>query len=345
MPQDASPVRSRTATWPAPAVLRRRRLRTSGLDFFRDLAASPGPQVPLYEVMGFRLADVGEGWSRFECTPGEHLCNPLGTIHGGLPAALIDSATGVSIQSTLEAGYIPATIRLHVDFVRAITADTGPLVCDGRIAKPGRQIALADATLTDAAGRLYARGQATFAVSPRRRKPGPGDPPADDGATGSRAFGWADPAIVAGAARTAGSGLDYMRAIARGDLPPPAICDTLDFALAEVERGRAVFACTPQEMHYNPMGTVHGGLAATLIDSATGCAVHSRLDKGYGFTTVYLTVEYLRGLTDRTGVVRATGRVVKSGAHLVIADAELADGAGTVYARGTATCMIFPFPT
>ncbi len=342
MPQDAHPVRSRTATWPSPAALRRRRLSASGLDFFRDLAASPGPQVPLYEVMDFRLADVGEGWSRFECTPGEHLCNPLGTIHGGLPAALINSATGVSVQSTLEEGFTSATIRLHVDFVRAIMPGAGPLVCEGRIAKPGRQVAIADATLTDADGKLYARGQATFAVSPRRQAPDLAAEAAED-ETESRTFTWADPSIVATAGRTADSGLDYMRAMIAGDLPAPAIAETLDFNVAEVEHGRAVFGCTPQSMHYNPMGTVHGGLAATLIDSATGCAVHTQLDKGYGFTTAYLTVEYFRGLTDQVGEVRADARVVRSGKRLAVADATLADAAGTVYARGTATCLIFPF--
>ncbi len=342
MPQDAHPVRSRSVTWPTPASLVRRRTSSSGLDFFRGLSASPDPQVPLYEVMGFRLADVGEGWSRFECTPGEHLCNPLGTIHGGLPAALIDSATGVSVQSTLEEGLVSATVRLHIDFARAITADTGPLVCEGRVAKPGRQVAIADATLTDADGKLYARGQATFAISTAR--PRAKDPAADAGdGTESRTFTWSDPAIVAGAGRTADSGLDYMRALTARELPPPAIAETMDFTLAEVDRGRAVFACTPQSMHYNPMGTVHGGLAATLIDSATGCAVHTQLEKGYGFTTVYLTVEYFRGLTDRVGEVRAEAEVVRSGKRLAVADARLVDADGTVYARGTATCLIFPF--
>lgn len=343
MPQDAPPVRSRSVTWPTPASLRNRRVSASGLDFFRDLAASPAPQVPLYEVMGFRLAACGEGWSRFECTPGEHLCNPLGTIHGGLPAAMIDSATGVSVQSTLEEGFISATVRLHIDFVRAITAETGPLVCEGRVVKPGRQVAIADATLTDADGKLYARGQATFAVSPRRQTPdGAGAELGDE--TESRTFTWTDPSIIAGAGRTADSGLAYMQSLIQEQLPPPAIAETLDFTLAEVDHGRAVFACTPQTMHYNPMGTVHGGLAATLLDSATGCAVHTQLDKGYGFTTVYLTVEYFKGLTDRVGEVRAVADVVRSGKRLAVADASLVDADGTVYARGTATCLIFPFP-
>lgn len=343
MPQDAPPVRSRTVTWPSPASLRGRRLSASGLDFFHGLAASTAPQVPLYEVMGFRLADVGEGWSRFYCTPGEHLYNPLGTIHGGVPASLIDSAAGVAVQSTLEEGFVSVTVRLHIDFVRAIMADTGPLVCEGRVAKPGRQVAIADATLTGADGKLYARGQGTFVVTPRRQPPDAADDAAAADETESRTFTWSDPAVVATAGRTADSGLDYLRAMAERKIPPPAIAETMDFTLADVANGRAVFACTPQSMHYNPMGGVHGGLAATLLDSATGCAVHSQLDKGYGFTTVYLTVEYFKGLTDTVGEVRAEAEVVRSGKRLAVADAKLVDADGTVYARGTATCLIFAF--
>lgn len=343
MPQDAPPVRSRTVTWPSPASLRRRRLSASGLDFFRGLAASTSPQVPLYEVMGFRLADVGEGWSRFECTPGDHLYNPLGTVHGGVPAALIDSAAGVAVQSTLEEGLVSVTVRLHIDFVRAITAETGPLVCEGRVAKPGRQVAIADATLTGADGKLYARGQGTFVVSPRRQAAEPLDVETGADETETRTFTWSDPAIVASAGRTADSGLAFLTAMAERALPAPAIAETMDFTIAEVGPGRAVFACTPRSMHYNPMGGVHGGLAATLLDSATGCAVHTQLDKGFGFTTVYLTVEYFRGLTDTVGEVRAEAEVVRSGKRLAVADGRLVGADGTVYARGTATCLIFPF--
>ena len=121
-----------------------------------------------------------------------------------------------------------------------------------------------------------------------------------------RTIAWDDP--VAAAARGEGlSGLEYMHAIAAGEIPPPPIAVLLGFALEEVEEGRAVFAVTPQEFHYNPIGVVHGGLAATLLDSAMGCAVHSTLPAGVGYTTLEFKVNFARAITGDTGRVVCEG--------------------------------------
>lgn len=333
---------TRTVSWADPYALMAERRATSGRDFFGRMAAGDLPQVPMYEMAGIRLTHVGDGSSRFAFTPAEYQYNPLGTVHGGLPAILIDSATGVAVQSQVPAGYTTATIRLSVDFVRPMVAETGPLECVAEVVKPGRQTAIADARLVGPDGKLYARGSATFMMTQLDPANLPPVPEGDPEAPRSRTYGWTPPAKLADAGRRH-SGADYLAAIARGDLPPPTISDTLDFTLDRVDTGAAEFGCIPQAFHYNPMGSVHGGLPAALIDSATGVAVQSELDEGWGFTTINLTVDYIRTVTMATGRVRCPGKVVRSGRRLAIADAELLDADGTLYARGSASCLKFKF--
>jgi uncharacterized protein (TIGR00369 family) len=134
-------------------------------------------------------------------------------------------------------------------------------------------------------------------------------------------------------------GLQQVRdLLARGAQPP--IGRTLDFSLVEVERGRAAFEGTPDERHYNPMGSVHGGYAATLLDSACGVAVHSMLKPDQGFTTLELKVSYLRGMNDTTGPVRAEGRVVNIGRRVAFAEADIRDADGRLMATATSTLLV-----
>ncbi len=138
------------------------------------------------------------------------------------------------------------------------------------------------------------------------------------------------------------NGFELVSMIADGRLPVPEIARTLGITLDSVENGEAVFVYEPGERHYNPMGTVHGGLPATLIDSAAGAAILTQLPSGYSFSTVSLTCEYFRAITEETGPVRCVGRVVKLGRQISIADATVTDRNGTLYARGTATCLARP---
>lgn len=139
--------------------------------------------------------------------------------------------------------------------------------------------------------------------------------------------------------RAALSGIDQLRAlIARDDQPP--IGRTMDFALVEVEEGRAVFEGNPDARVYNPIGSVHGGYAATLLDSACGVAVHSRLAAGQSFTTLELKVSYLRGMTSETGVVRAEGVVISMGRRVAFAEAKLTDASGRLLATATSTLLV-----
>jgi uncharacterized protein (TIGR00369 family) len=137
------------------------------------------------------------------------------------------------------------------------------------------------------------------------------------------------------------SGLEIMQAMLRGELPFPTIAQTLDFNLMEVGEGRAVFQGTPGPGHLNPMGTVHGGWYATLLDSALGCAVHTMLPVGFGYTTAELSVNIVRAATSRTGPLRAVGKVIHSGRQLATAEARIVDPDGKLYAHGTTTCLVF----
>ena len=115
--------------------------------------------------------------------------------------------------------------------------------------------------------------------------------------------------------------------------------------LAEVEAGRAVWELTPGEQHYNPIGTVHGGFAATLLDSALGCAVHTTMPVGRAYTTLEFKVNLVRGLNDRVPLVRAIGRVVHRGRQVSTAEAELVGHDGKLYAHASTTCLVFDLPT
>jgi uncharacterized protein (TIGR00369 family) len=138
------------------------------------------------------------------------------------------------------------------------------------------------------------------------------------------------------------SGLEFLKGIGRGELPPAPIADVIDFVPIVAEPGRMVFQGTPGPQYYNPLGTVHGGYAATLLDSCLGCAIHSMLPAGKGYTTLELKINYVRAMTDQTGPVRAEGKVVSVGGQVGIAEARLTDVQGKLYAFATTTCLIFP---
>ncbi|MFD9500029.1 PaaI family thioesterase [Streptomyces sp. NPDC060035] len=159
----------------------------------------------------------------------------------------------------------------------------------------------------------------------------------------SRTYEWQDPAVTA-AAVGRGTGLEFLRDIAAGHLPGPPVGATVDFTLDEVEHGRAVFSLLPGEEHYNPIGSVHGGIFATLLDSAAGCAVQSTLPRGTGYTSLDLTVKFLRPITVETGRVRAVGRVVSSGRRTALAEAQLLDAGDRLLAHATSSCLLFSVP-
>lgn len=160
----------------------------------------------------------------------------------------------------------------------------------------------------------------------------------------TRTVSWQDPLLGAAAAKTM-TGLEYLRAMASGALPPPPIMNLMDITIGDIEEGKVVFTVNPAEYHYNPIGVVHGGLACTLCDSAMGCAVHSMLPAGVGYTTLELKVNFIRPLTSETGLVRCVGTIIHVGGRIATAEARIFDAAGTLYGHATTTCMIFRPPT
>lgn len=159
------------------------------------------------------------------------------------------------------------------------------------------------------------------------------------GMSRERLVTWSDPGALAAAGRQM-SGRDYLDAMRRGDLPMPPVASLLGFRITEVAEGRVVMVLAPAEYHYNPIGAVHGGVIATVLDSVMGCAVHSRLPAGQGYTTLEIKVNYLRAVATATGEVIAEGRVLHLGRSTAMAEASLTDGAGRRYAHATTTCII-----
>ena len=154
-----------------------------------------------------------------------------------------------------------------------------------------------------------------------------------------RTFTWHDP-VPLGERRAALSGVEVLNLVITGELAAPPMASLMDIRLIEASKGRAVFRGVPQEFHYNPLGTVHGGYGATLLDSAMGCAVHSVLDAGDTYTTLEFKINFLRAMTHATGEVKGIGTIVHAGRTTAIAEGKIEDAAGKLYAFATTTCQI-----
>ena len=137
------------------------------------------------------------------------------------------------------------------------------------------------------------------------------------------------------------TGLQMMQAIMRGELPAAPIGKTLDFCLVHLEEGRTIFQGTPLAKHFNPLGTIHGGWTSTLLDSALGCAVHTKMPVGRAYTTAELNVHMVRAITPKVERVRAIAEVLHCGRQLATAQAKLVGPDGTLYAHATCTCLVF----
>ena len=166
------------------------------------------------------------------------------------------------------------------------------------------------------------------------------DAPAAWGEPRSRTVTWYDPMIGAGQGLRL-AGIDYLRAMQRGELPPAPIAGLLQFDVSEVDEGRVSFTCRPDESAYNPIGVVHGGLVCTLLDSVTACAVHSTLPLGKGYTSVEVKVSYLARSPRAAALLTATGTLVKVGSRVAFSEGVVTDESGTPVATATSTCLVF----
>lgn len=158
--------------------------------------------------------------------------------------------------------------------------------------------------------------------------------------SGERTYSF-ETAVISPQQRRGLTGLEVMQRILAGELPMAAMADTLDFRLVEVAEGFVAFAGAPRRFAYNMHGAVHGGWTATLLDSAMGCAVQTVVPRGFGYTTVDLTINYVRAVTEAMGELRAEGKVLHSGRRIATAEGRLADSRGRLVAHGLTTCLVF----
>jgi len=138
------------------------------------------------------------------------------------------------------------------------------------------------------------------------------------------------------------SGFDFVTRMKEGLFPAAPISKVMQFQLTEMEQGRVVFSAQPSAEFYNPLGTIHGGYTTTLLDSCMGCAVHSTLPVGMAYTTLEIKINFVRPITEKTGPVRAEGKVISAGKRVATAEGRLVDANGKLYAHATTTCLIFP---
>ena len=163
------------------------------------------------------------------------------------------------------------------------------------------------------------------------------------GEPSSRTVSWHDPVASARAGLRMG-GLDYLGAIRDGRIPPAPIAALMQMDLVEADPGRVVFSCNPDASAYNPIGAVHGGLVCTLLDSVCGCALHSTLPAGRGYTSIEIKVSYLKAVNLASGPLRATGSVVKAGSRVGFTEGVVTDADGAVVATATSTLLLFDLP-
>ena len=156
----------------------------------------------------------------------------------------------------------------------------------------------------------------------------------------SKVVSWHDPAPTAAAGLSL-PGIDYLRAMTEGTLPPPPISGLTEFTMVQADPGRVVFTCRPDESAYNPIGSIHGGLICTLLDSVLGCALHSTLAQGKGYTSIEIKVNYLKAVRLSSGPLTATGTVVKAGSRVGFTEGVVTDAAGAVVATASSTLLVF----
>ena len=321
-----------TITWDAPAALDP---SLSGLEGLRAMASGERPRPAAAMLIGLEPEAVENGRVRMAFTPSDYHYNPIGTVHGGVIATALDTALACAVQSTLPPGRACTTVEIKVNYLRALTIASGRVVAEGVCQHAGRQVGVADGRVTGADGKLYATASTTLLVYDIP----PAQPQAADEAR-ERVVEWADPREAAGAGRGM-DGLSYLRAMQSGVLPRAPISALLGFGMSEVEPGRVTMELPWGGHLANLTGAMHGGMMATLLDSVLGCAVHSMVPLGRGYTTLEIKVNYIRPVTAASGLITAVGEVVHNGRQVATAEARATDAHGRLCALASTTCLLF----
>ncbi len=331
----AAPERRRVVRWDPPVPSDP---ALSGLDGLRAMAARESPTPPAAELIGLSVQSVDPGRVRMALTPAEYHYNPIGTVHGGVIATALDTAMATSVQSTLPPGRGCTTLEIKVNYLRALTEASGEVVAEGVCVHAGRQVGVAEGRITDAKGRAYAMSSTTLLVFDLPKA----QPIPDDGVR-ERVVVWDDPRAGALAGRGM-AGIDYLRAIQAATVPRAPIGALLGFDITGIEPGRVTMTLLPGGHMNNLSGAMHGGMMATLLDSVLGCAVHSTVPLGRGYTTLEIKVNYVRAVTAASGLITAVGQVVHGGRQMAAAEARATDAAGRLCATASTTCLLFDLP-
>ncbi len=329
------PERRRTIRWEPhratnPAI--------SGLDGLHAMAAGERPLPPAAVLLGLSVRSVAHGRVHVTLVPDEIHYNPIGSVHGGVIATLLDTALACAVMSTLPSGRDCATLEIKVNYLRAITEAVGEVVAEAVCVHAGRQVGVAEGRITDANGRIYATASTTllvFDAADGRRAPGDGPP--------DRVVEWDDPRTGAKAGRGM-AGIDYLRTMRDGGVPRAPIATLLGFSIGDIEPGRVSMTLPPGLHMANGSGAMHGGMMATLLDSVMGCAVHSTVPLGRGYTTLEIKVNYLRAVTDASGLITAVGQLVHGGRQMAVSEGRATDAAGRLCATASTTCLVFDLP-
>lgn len=332
--------RTHTYDWKAPLTNYDVFHEMDGKSYLQSILDGKHTVSPMAQTMGLTLAEVDDGYAVYTVEPAEYHYNPIGSVHGGLAATLFDTALSSAVITQLPVGKVCVTVELHVHYLRALTTTTGRVRCEAHAIHVGRTLATAEGKLIgENDGKIYGHATITCVVMSAPT----GDiqlPQTQD----TRTFTWQDPMLVARDAMRM-VGLDYMRSFIGSETPPPPIAKILGMSgIHAVEPGRVRFGTYIGGWQMNTAGMIHGGLVATLCDSALGCAIHTTMPKGLAYTTSEINVNFVRPITPAIKQLYADGVVLHSGKQIATAEAKVVDDDGTLYAHATTTCLVFPMP-
>lgn len=329
--------RTRTYDWKAPITSWDNRRELDGKAYLQTILDGENVSSPMVQTMGIQLTELGDGYAVYTVDPAEYHYNPIGVVHGGLAATMFDTALASAIITKLPVGQVCATVDLHVHLLRALTVNTGKVRCEATAVHVGRMMGTAEGKIIGDDGKVYGHATASCVVMPAQS----GNlklPTTHD----TRTFTWEDPMIPAAQAMQM-SGVDFLRGIMKGEIPPPPIAKTLNMTGIEiVEEGTVRFGTHISPFQMNTAGTIHGGLTATLCDSALGCAVQTVVPEGMGYTTTELSVYFVRPVTPDIPKLYADATVIHGGNRIATAEAKVVDDNGKLYAHATTTCFVFP---
>ncbi len=280
------------------------------------------------------LLGIRKDGARLAMVPAEYHYNPIGTVHGGVIATLLDMAMTAAVRAVLPPGRGCTRLEIKVNYLRGVTEVAGKVWAEASVVQAGRRVAMTEARLVDQGGRVYASASSTHLVAEAQ------PPHAAPAGEQQRAVAWSDPRGLAQAASSM-AGLDFLRAMGSGSLPPPPVMVLTGIELGAAEPGEVAMRLPPGEHLHDAAGGVHGGMVAVLLDSVMGCAVHSTLPAGHGYTTIEIKVNFIRAITAATGLITGTGRLVHAGRQVASAEAWARDAAGTLHATASTTCLVF----